>query len=144
MRLTTLLPLILLLASACSIEDKIERREDRLIGSWQIERATFKEDDNLFRDNVTSEFRGDRITFYADYSLVYVTGDGQFYDGAWRVSALRELDDDLEFTLDADFYDGRNRLSRQWLGLIDKLTDQNFNINLSERNGTLRLRWDRF
>ena len=135
--------LLFVLFSACSIEDKIERREDRLTGSWQLEHASLKEDDELFADNVTDQFRGDRITFFADYSLFYEAGNGEVFDGFWRINALRELDDDLEFTLDADFFDGRGRLAFQWLGTIDKLTGNSFNINLSERTGTLRLRWDR-
>lgn len=137
-----LLPIVLL-ASACSIEDRIERREDRLIGDWIIERAVFKEDNELFNDNVTNEFRGDEITFFSDFTLEYRAGNGAIFGGFWAIDALRELDDDLEFTIDADFFDDRGRLAFRWLGTIDKLTNNNFNINVSERNGTLRLRWDR-
>ncbi len=136
--------LLFLLFASCSIEQRIERREDRLTGTWQIEKATFKEDDELFADNITSEFRGDRITFFPDFSLRYDAGNGEIFDGFWRISALREFDDnDLEFAIDADFFDLRGRLAFQWIGTIDRLTEHNFNVNISERNGRLRLKWDR-
>ena len=141
MRLLYLLPL--LLVAACSIEDRIERREDRLTGSWQIERAFFKENDELFRDDITADFAGDRITFFPDFTLTYAAGNGEVFEGFWRINALREVDNDLEFTIDADFFDFRGRLAFQWLGTIDKLTNNNFNIDVAERNGVLRLRWDR-
>ena len=134
--------LFLVFLIGCSLEDRIERREDRLTGTWQIERAFFKEDDELFRDNVTRDFAGDRVTFYPDYTLTYLTGNGEVFEGFWRISVLREQDNDTEFTLDADFFD-RGQLAFQWLGTIDKLTGNSFNINIAERNGTLRLRWDR-
>jgi hypothetical protein len=136
--------LLFLLFASCSIEQRIERREDRLVGTWQIDKASFKEDDELFADNITDEFRGDRITFFPDFSLRYDAGTGELFDGVWRISALREFDDnDLEFAIDADFFDPGGRIAFQWIGIVDRLTDNNFNVDLSERNGRLRIKWDK-
>lgn len=133
----------LFFATGCSIEDRIERREDRLLGTWVIDRASFDEDGALFNDNITDEFRGDRITFFPDNTLEYVTGNGAVFQGPWFIDALRDLDEDLEFTIDADFFDANGFLAFRWVGTIQRLTENNFNLNVSEVDGTLRLRWDK-
>jgi len=130
------------LLTGCSIEDRIERREDRLLGTWEIQRAVFDEDGALFNDNITEDFAGDRVTFLRGGRLEYVTGNGQFFEGTWFIDALRDLDDDLEFTIDADFFDGR-RLAFRWVGTISRLTRNDFNLNVSEVDGTLRMKWDK-
>lgn len=134
---------LLLFATGCSIQDRIERREDRLLGTWEIDRATFDEDGALFNNNITDDFRGDRITFLRNGRLEYVTGDGRFFAGTWFIDALRDLDDDLEFTIDADFFAPDGFLAFRWLGTISRLTNNNFNLNVSEIDGTLRMRWDK-
>ncbi|SEQ89931.1 hypothetical protein [Neolewinella agarilytica] len=138
-----LLAFSLMVTSGCSISDRIERREERLLGTWVIDRATFDEDGALFNNNLTDEFRNDRITFFPDGTLEYVAGNGEVFAGPWFIDALRDLDDDLEFTLDADFFDNRGFLAFRWVGTISRLTENNFNINISEVDGTLRLRWDK-
>jgi len=141
-----LLPLFLatlFFATGCSIQDRIERREDRLLGTWVIDRAVFDEDGALFNNNITDEFAGDRITFFPDNTVEYVTGNGQFFVGTWFIDALRDLDDDLEFTIDADFFDADGFLAFRWVGTISRLTNNNFNLSISEVDGTLRLRWDK-
>lgn len=136
----------LLLIGACSLESKIERREDRLIGTWQIEKAFFKEDGDWFRDNRRDEFAGDRVTFYADYTLLYDDRDGRVYDGRWRLSADRISNDgegDVEYFLDADFYDDFGRPAFSWLGNITRLSHHTMRIFLAERSGRLELRLDK-
>jgi hypothetical protein len=134
---------ITFLASGCSIEDRIERREDRLLGTWVIDRASFDEDGALFNNNITDDFRGDQITFFRNGQLEYLAGDGRFFSGTWFIDALRDLDDDLEFTIDADFFEPNGRPAFRWLGTINRLTNNNFNLNVAEVDGTLRLRWDK-
>ena len=140
--LCPLFAICLLLATGCSIEDRIERREDRLLGTWEIQRAVFDEDGALFNDNITDDFAGDRLTFLRGGRVEYVTGNGQFFDGTWFIDALRDLDDDLEFTIDADFFDGR-RLAFRWVGTISRLTNNDFNLSVSEVDGTLRMKWNK-
>lgn len=134
---------LLLACSACSIEDRIERREDRLLGTWEIDRASYRDADDLFADNVTGEFSGDYLIFYPDYSVIYETGDGRIYDGYWVINAITDLDDETEFTFDADFFDARGRLAFQWLGTIDKLNRNRFRVSIYDRGGLLRLRWSK-
>ena len=134
---------LLLLATGCSLDERIERREERLLGTWVIDKATFDEDGNLFNDNLTDEFRGDRVTFLPDGTVEYITGNGQVFAGPWFIDALRDLDDDVEFTIDADFFRFDGSLGFRWVGTIQKLTNNNFNVNVAEVDGTLRLRWDK-
>ena len=134
---------LLFLASGCSIEDRIERREDRLLGTWVIDRVTFDEDGALFNNNLTDEFAGDRVTFFPDGTLEYVAGNGEVFRGPWFIDALRDLDDDVEFTIDADFFDFNGFLAFRWVGTIQRLTNNNFNLNVAEVDGTLRMRWDK-
>jgi len=135
----------LFLITSCTTEELIERKEDRLIGSWEIDRARFDEDGFFNVDNITNEYRGDELTFFENGSLEYVESDGEVFTGSWFIDALRGGgdDDSTLYTLDADFYDFNGNLVFRWLGDIDKLTYRNFNISISDRNGELRLRWDK-
>ena len=138
--------LAITLVSSCSIEQRIERREDRLIGTWALDRAFFWGDGALFRDNVTSDFRGDIVTFFGDFTLLYEAGNGEVFDGVWTISALRDLGDDgddVEFLIDADFFDEAGFVAFQWIGTIERLGRNNFNVRVQERNGELVLKWDR-
>ena len=112
----------IILISSCTIEDLIERREDRLIGSWEIDRARFDEDGFSFSDNIISEYRGDVLTFYSDGSLEYIEDNGEVFTGTWFIDALRGGEEGTEYTLDADFYDIDGFLVFRWLGDITRLT----------------------
>jgi len=141
----TLLLLGLFLITSCSTEELIERREERLIGSWEIDRARYDADGFFNSDNIINEYLGDELIFFADGSLEYIEDYGEVYTGTWYIDALRGRgdDDETEYTLDADFYDVNGNLVFRWLGDIQRLTFNNFNINISDRDGQLKLRWDR-
>ncbi|MEM1357911.1 MAG: hypothetical protein AAGF89_06925 [Bacteroidota bacterium] len=135
--------LLLFLNFGCSIQDRVERREERLIGTWVIDRAVFDEDGALFNNNITSDFRGDRLTFFPDGTVEYLDDNGELFVGPWFIDALRDLDNDVEFTLDADFFDRFGFLAFRWTGTIQRLNQNNFNLNVAEVDGTLRMRWDK-
>ncbi|MEL7162567.1 MAG: hypothetical protein AAFN92_17550 [Bacteroidota bacterium] len=130
--------------TACSIEDRIERREDRLVGTWVIDRAVFDEDGALFNSNITDDFRGDRLTFLPNGRVEYLDDNGELFIGTWFIDAFRDLSDDTEFTLDADFFDRFGFLAFRWSGTIQRLNENNFNLNVAEVDGTLKMRWDKF
>ena len=138
--------LLLLLTLSCSLEDRIERREDRLLGTWVIDRARFAENGDLFNDNVDGDFKGDLLDFFGDGTVNYESIDNRFFTGFWRIEALRdELDgeNDVEFLLDAEFFFPDGRLAFTWLGQIDRLGNNDFNVTIQEPTGQLRLRLDR-
>lgn len=138
--------LALLFLPGCSLEERVERREDRLVGTWVIDRARFDEPGDLFRDNLDDEFRGDVLTFFADGSVFYEDRDGFDFDGLWRITAVREQVDgerDVEFFLDAEFFRASGNFAFAWIGVITKLTNNNFNLTVQEPGGSLILRLDR-
>lgn len=140
-----LVALSIIIGSGCSIEQQLERREDRLIGTWVIERAWFNQDWTIFRDVRTSEYENDEVTFFENGELEYILGDGTVYTGFWYLEALRGVsqDDDTEFLIDAEFYEVNGSDSFRWIGNITLLTWNNFNIRIAERNGELVLKWDK-
>ncbi len=78
------------LGTSCTIEDRLERKEDRLLGTWYFDRAFYKEDGDLFRDNVINEFEGDLITFFDDYTALYEDYSlNAAFDGGWEMFADR-------------------------------------------------------
>ena len=143
-RLAILLLGIFIITS-CTTEQLIERREDRLIGSWEIDRARYDADGLFNSSNITNEYRGDELTFFENGELEYIENNGEIFTGTWYIDAIRGggEDDNTLFTLDADFYDIDGFLVFRWLGDIDRLTFNNFNISISDRDGELRLRWDK-
>ena len=62
---------IITLATGCSDDYLVDRKEDKLIGTWEFEKAFYRRDGDLFRDNVTLDYRDDVIVFFGDYSAEY-------------------------------------------------------------------------
>ena len=87
----------------------------------------------------------EKLSFFENGSLEYIDDNVEIYTGTWFIDALRGRgeDDSTLYTLDADFYDINDNLVFRWVGDIDKLTYRNFNISISDRDGELRLRWDK-
>jgi hypothetical protein len=102
-----------LLLTACTDEFLIERKEDRIIGAWEFEEAFFKEDGDIFRDNVFNDFRNDIVEFFPNYTATYDDASlRSIFDGDWVLYLERELyddDDDKDFFLNMTFYDFINR-----------------------------------
>ena len=70
----------------CDEVELIERREDKIIGSWQFEKAFFTGNNALFRDNILHLYEDDVITFNYDYSATYDdNGQRTAFDGDWYV-----------------------------------------------------------
>lgn len=132
---------ITLLLSACSKEGIIRRKEDRLIGAWEFEKVTYKADRDLFRDNITSEYANDVIEFFPDYTAIYDDYSLRaVFDGEW--SLIVDEDDifdgsnsDLEFFVDAVFFDFLNRQDFALFGSIDRLNRNKLNLEGSDRYG---------
>lgn len=127
------------LGTSCTIEDRLERREDRLLGTWFFDRAFYKGDYDLFRDNITNEFEGDVITFFDDYTALYedYSLDAAF-DGQWALFADRGFyddDEDVEFFLDMEFYDYVNNEDFAYYSRVTRLTRNKLNIRVNLRDG---------
>ena len=134
---------LLMTCLSCTIEDRIERREDRITGAWEFHRAFYKSDFDLFRENITEEYENDIIEFFDDYEAVYDDfSEGFSYWGYWEINALRDFDENVEFLLDMEFFDDENRLAISYISRVELLTQNKLNIQVQDRRGvyTFRLR----
>lgn len=134
---------IVLLASACTDELRIERREDRLRGAWIFESASFRDNNAIFRENRDAEFVGDIIEFYRDYTALYDDRrERTTYDGDWELILDRgsfDDDDDAEFFLNMDFYD-RGRPALSFFCGVNNLSWERLNLRANTRDGVFFFR----
>jgi len=139
-----------ILVGGCSKEYQIFRKEDKLTGAWEFEKAFYKRDGAIFRDDVTSDFNNDVIEFHPDYSAVYDDYSVKaLFDGWWDI----KVDDDhyynadggsseLEFFLDICFDDYIHREEFCYFGSITRLTREKLHYKAHDRRGvfTFKLR----
>lgn len=150
MRKTLLLGLAcIFLLGACSKESIIRRKENRLVGAWQFEKAFYKKDGALFRDNVIRDYANDVIEFFPDYTAIYDDYSlRSVFQGDW--SLIVDEDDifdnsgsDLEFFVDAVFFDFLHREDFVIFGSIDKLNKNKLNLEGSDRYGRYTFKLER-
>ncbi len=129
MRIILLIFGLALLLGSCSKEYQIRHKEDRIIGAWEFEKVFYKKDHALFRDDITHEYRHDIVEFFPDYTAIY---DDYYYDEG----------SDLEFFIDAVFYDFVNGEDFKLFGSIDRLNRQKLHLEAHDRRGkfTFKLR----
>ena len=122
-------------ATSCSDEEMITRKEDKVEGSWEFNKAFFKGEFALFRDNVIEDYQGDIIHFHADQTAIYYDHslDASF-EGTWFVNVERVFDGyddtDREYFLDMEFYDWVNEETFFYYGHIDHLTQNRLNLSI--------------
>lgn len=133
-----------ILMSGCTIEDRLERREDRLVGQWVFERAFYKDDNDLFRDDLTHQYEGDILEFFDDYFVIYEDWQtNEVFFGDWRLHAYRTYyddDDDVDFLLDMEFFDENDRLAFAYFSSVTRLTNQKLHFTVSDRRGVYEFR----
>jgi hypothetical protein len=124
---------------SCSEEELIERREDKIIGSWRFEKAFFTGNNALFRDNITHLVEDDIITFHYDYSATYDDGGQRLeYVGDWLVVLETYTDPDgVEnvYFLDALFYGDRTSDDFGFYAEIMWLTQNKMTITFYDNDG---------
>lgn len=139
----------ILICSSCSKEAIIRRKEDKLIGAWQFEKAFYKKDGAIFRDNVIREYANDVIEFYPDYTASYDDYSlRSIFQGDWSLivdedDAFDHSSTDLEFFVDAVFFDFLNREDFFIFGSIDKLNRNKLNLESSDRYGSYTFKLER-
>ncbi len=141
MKVTLLYVMLVIVAlGSCTKEARLRKKEDRLIGVWEFEKVTYKKDFALFRKNITHEYRHDIVEFFPDYSAVYddYSLRAVFY-GDWNIFIDEDYygeDNDLEFFVDAVFYDFLNHEDFYLYGSIDRLNRNKLNFEASDSRGT--------
>jgi hypothetical protein len=133
---------------SCTPEARLERREDKLEGVWEFDKAFYRSDWDLFRDDVMGDFRGDLIEFYDDYSAVYEdASENTFFDGEWEMFFECEWDyvddeEEVAFYLDMYFFDVDNRESFAYFTSVNLITKNKLHLKAHTRDGvyTFKLR----
>ena len=138
--------LLMMGSFSCTIEERLENKEERLLGTWEIEKAFYQDDNDLFRDNLTDEFEGDLLDFYDDFTVVYDDAQTrEIFFGDWVLHAYRDYyddDSDVDFLLDMEFYDDRDDFAFAWFSHVTRLSWEKLHIRVQDRQGvyTFRLR----
>ncbi len=132
--------------TSCSKEQRIIRKENKLIGVWEFEKVFYKKEGALFRDNITHEYRDDIVEFFPDYSAIYDDYSlGVVFEGIWSIYLDEDHigdQSDLEFFVDAVFYDFFSNEDFFLFGSIDRLNRNKLNLEAHDRRGkyTFKLR----
>ncbi len=132
--------------SACTKEGRILRKEDKLIGAWTFEKVFYKRHNAIFRDNITSDYEDDIIEFFPDYGASYDDYSlNSIFDGSWTLFVEDNAwdgENDLDFYVDAVFYDFVNNEDFFLFGGIDRLNRNKLHFEAEDRSGkyTFRLR----
>lgn len=129
---------------SCSLDSRIERREDRLVGRWVFDRAFYKGNNAIFRDNVYDEFAGDIIEFYPNFDASYDDASDRFlYFGEWEIFAQRSGggdNEETEFFLDMYFFDNRGFESFSYIGEVRALNRNRLRLVTYDRRGEYTFR----
>lgn len=127
------------LFTGCIAEWRLNNKEDRIIGVWEIEKAFYREYGDLFRENIIEFYNGDRIEFLPDYTAIYDDfPSGSLSFGEWELFLTRDRfgdDEDIEFFLDLIFFDDRGRYTFDLNGEATRLTWNRFNLRIPDRGG---------
>jgi hypothetical protein len=129
--------------TACSLDYLIDRKEDKIIGTWEFDKVTYKKDNALFRKDITHQYRNDIIQFFPDYSAVYDDYSlNAIFDGWWSVIVDEdicceggEIHSDREFFLDAVFYDFLNGEDFYLFGSIDRVNNRKMHLEAFDNHG---------
>ena len=127
------------LLSSCTDDAILNRKERRLTGTWKFERVTFRQDWEIFPDNVLGFYEGDRITFYDDYTALY-NDDSQraLFDGDWSIFLERDVDDDRCIYIDVRFYDHVNNEEFSYFAEVTFLTHRKMKMTVFTDDGRYR------
>ena len=143
-----LLSFLLLGAMSCSEEELIERREEKIFGTWKFDKVFFKGYNALFRDNITHLYEGDILTFNTDYTCTYDDAGQQYvYAGDWFVNLEVFTDPDGAenvYFLDALFYGKYPEDDFGYYAEIEWLTQNSMTISYTTNDGEYTWRLSRY
>ncbi len=137
-----------LVVNSCSIDDRLDRKADKLIGVWVIDKVIYDKYGSLFNKKVTREYRNDEFEFLPDGRVYYFDDDINYeFEGNWDVVAERsrdlEGDNQYEFYIEMHFYDPVYKDAFGYYGYISRLTRNRFHFHVSDRSGELEFRFQR-
>ena len=137
-----------LVVNSCTIDHRLDRKADKLIGVWVIDKVIYDKYGSLFNKKVTREYRNDEFEFLPDGRVYYFDDDINYeFEGNWDVVAERsrdlEGDNQYEFYIEMHFYDPVYKDAFGYYGYISRLTRNRFHFHVSDRSGELEFRFQR-
>ncbi|WP_375579252.1 hypothetical protein ABWH96_19975 [Marivirga tractuosa] len=131
--------LIVIFISSCTDSGRLERRENRIEGGWYFDRAFYKGDFALFRENLMDDYRGDEITFYDDgFAEYYDASLDAYFSGDWFLTLHKtQYHDGNEriYTLDMEFFDHIHREKFSFYSNATKIGFNNLNLEVYDDHG---------
>lgn len=76
---------IMLLFQSCTRNQYIDRQEDRIIGDWEFDRVR---QTSFLNSNITNRYLDASISFYDDYTVIYIQDDGTVLEGTWNFNIV--------------------------------------------------------
>ena len=134
--------------NSCTIDHRLDRKADKLVGAWVIEKVIFDKYGSLFNKKVTREYRNDEFEFLPDGRVYYFDDDINYeFEGNWDIVAERghnhEGDEEYEFYVEMHFYDPVYDDAFGYYGYISRLNNNKFHFHVSDRSGELEFRFRR-
>ncbi|GAA5034305.1 hypothetical protein GCM10011506_27540 [Marivirga lumbricoides] len=132
------------LVFSCSDEEILDRKEDKITGTWYFDKAFYKTDHALFRTNVIEDYAGDFITFYPDYTAIYEDRSlNAVFDGDWSLFLDRYDDGEKIFTMEMIFYDYVNRSDFVYFGEMTRISRNNITLKVRDDRGEYTFKLDK-
>lgn len=129
---------------SCSDEEILDRKEDKITGTWFFDKAFYKADNALFRNNVISDYAGDFITFYPDNTALYDDRSlNAIFDGEWFLFLDRYDDGEKIFTMEMAFYDYVNRSDFVYFGEMTRISRNNITLRVRDDRGEYTFKLDK-
>lgn len=134
--------------NSCTIENRIDRKADKLIGVWRIDKVIYDKYGSLFNKKVTREYRNDEFEFLPDTRVYYFDDDINYeFEGNWNIVAEKDYNYDgereIEFYIEMHFYDPVYNDAFGYYGYISRLNDNKFHFHVSDGGGELEFRFRR-
>lgn len=125
--------------SACTDRARLERRAERIEGSWYFHRAFYKADLALFRENIIEEYEGDQVIFYEDgFAEYYDASLDAYFEGEWFLTLHKTRTSDGNeriYTLDMEFFDYIQREPFSFYSNATRIGFDNLNLEIYDDYG---------
>ena len=81
----------IILQTSCTRNQYIQRQEDRIVGDWFFDRVR---QTSLFNPNITNRYNDASISFFEDYTVIYIQDDGTVLEGSWSFNLVNGVSED--------------------------------------------------
>lgn len=137
-----------LILNSCTIEDRLDRKADKLTGVWEIDKVIYDKYGTWFKKKITREYRNDIFEFLPDGRVYYFDDDINYeFEGNWDIVAERDYnhegEKEFDFYIEMHFYDPVQHDAFGYYGYISRLSRNKFHFHVVDRGGELEFRFRR-